>query len=191
MVDAWLIGFVVLLVLIVGGAIAWFLLGRRPVKFDPRHERLVQTLNRLHQDNPRKAVDVIARALVRGGLVWETDLQGLSQGSLSGGARPSFRQQGRDSSSGRSEGSFRPGEASRSEGRAEQPSRSQPQSAAKSQAQPAGKQTHPSASASPTGSLSSSDAASKKAMSRRSRRRRRRRPGARVGEQTVKTGSAE
>lgn len=55
--------------------VVWFFTGRRPPRLDPRSERLIESLVQLQRDNPRRATEVFARALVRAGLVWEKDLQ--------------------------------------------------------------------------------------------------------------------
>ncbi|OQB40450.1 MAG: hypothetical protein BWY06_01185 [Candidatus Latescibacteria bacterium ADurb.Bin168] len=55
--------------------IVWFFTGRRPPRLDPRSERLIESLVQLQRDNPRRATEVFARALVRAGLVWEKDIQ--------------------------------------------------------------------------------------------------------------------
>ena len=83
-VNLWIIGFVILLTLVIGGIIGWFLLGRRPARLDPRHERLVRSLADLHRNNPREAIEIMARALVRGGLVWEADVQARVLGGVPG-----------------------------------------------------------------------------------------------------------
>jgi len=54
--------------------VVWFFTGRRPPRLDPRSERLIESLVQLQRDNPRRATEVFARALVRAGLVWEKDL---------------------------------------------------------------------------------------------------------------------
>jgi len=73
--DVTLIIIIILAVFACGGLIAWFIVERRPAKLDPRHERMVQMLVKLQRENPSQAADVVARALVRAGLIWETDLQ--------------------------------------------------------------------------------------------------------------------
>jgi hypothetical protein len=177
-VSLWFIGFVLLLMLMVGGAIAWFLMGRRPTKLDPRHERIVQSLTRLHQDNPRKAMDLIARALVRGGLVWEADVQTQVQLTPLPGAR-SFAQ-------------ARPGgqgekSASASAGRGSQ---SQPEGGKASPGVQGRSSSQPAALASGNTSgdkQSTSGGAAKDAVSRQPRRRRRHQSKARAKDTTSRS----
>lgn len=123
----------VALAVLAGGAyLVWRFLMKRPTTLDTRHERVVQSLVKLMKDDRQQSDYLVARALVRAGLVWETDLQtvGVKQPAApSGNGRPPQREQrqprdqrSRDQSS-REQGSREQG--SREQGGRDQGSRDQ------------------------------------------------------------------
>lgn len=77
--NLWIILFVVLTVLIIGGFLIWFLSARRPAKLDPMNELLIQDLIKLQREHPVRAAEIIARALVRSSLVTRTDLERIGE----------------------------------------------------------------------------------------------------------------
>ncbi len=117
--SPWLVTIVVLTAIAAGFLVAWYFLARRPKKLDPRHERLVQSMVRLQQQSPYEASDLIARALVRAGLIWEADLQATRSDSPEAGRgsqeRPRRGRPDRSQGQRRQSGGRNTSEASKSE----------------------------------------------------------------------------
>jgi|SaaInl4_150m_RNA_FD_contig_21_1993427_length_1546_multi_6_in_0_out_0_1 hypothetical protein len=189
--GVWIIVSIVAVVLGLGALLIWLLLVRRPVKLDPRHEQLVKSMVALSKSDSEKAFYVLARALVRNGLIWESDLQSVGMGAAPTGRPQRHQPDSRGRSGSRQPRQPRTNNGSQ-ESRTQQPrqpnqqNRSQGQQQARPQPQNQQQAQKP-APAGPVGDGSGDQDPDTRKRSSRRRRRPRRRPSG-EGQQQQQSG---